>query len=335
MIEWIKREKIPLLTTIIFGCAQAILHASHIFSFSLNVTLTQILIIFSLSSIIAHQYSWKDFNQQNIMFVIISAISPIILMQLTLFLYINVLPKSLFSHSSILIVMMTSIYQLVLLYCLLLPSLLFVKFNKHQPNAHANNSAIQKHLVIIFSGSMYILIAQDYVGYLFSISLSFVSNSIDYIYYNLLIIIALVYLYLWYQPSFSRHSQQVQHPFTTLNACVLIVGIPCLILKIPAIMAFALFIFLGGNVIGLALVFGALILSFLVSPTKAYKIFHGCIILAIVILVLTSGNIHSPDKLIFRQLSLILATFAFATLIFGSFSRFMLKISLKISQNIV
>lgn len=76
--------------------------------------------------------------------------------------------------------------------------------------------------------------------------------------------------------------------------------------------------------------------SFILSSHRYYRAFHANAI-AYIVLIFFFGmrNVHLENGFIYGSILLVIINISIVMLIFSSFSRLMLKISLKISQKIV
>lgn len=315
MIEWLKREKIALLTISLFLIIRLVINIYETFPLPIQTITAQMLLLFSISSIVVHQYQWNNLNKETIIFILINAIIPIVLIYLSFFLYEKISHIRLFSHPYLTSLVLMSLYKLIILYSLLLPSLLLMTIRK--PQKIINNTYIQNLIILAFSASIYILIAHGYVRY-FGMSFIGFNSFVSQFYAAVLSIITLIYLYFWYQPIFAKYYSNNLHPLKVLNLCILIVSIICMILEIPSTMAFAIFVYFGGNIIGMILAAVACLLTFTLSPSKYYKIYHLCILIFIAAFLYLQSRQISFVLLLMIQLSL-------ALLVYGYISRFILK----------
>lgn len=315
MIEWLKREKISLFTILLFLIIRLVINTYETFPLPIQTIAVQMLLLFCISSIITHQYQWDNLNKETITFIMTNAILPIILIYLSFFLYEKISHIRLFSHPYLTSLVLISLYKLIILYSLLLPSLLLMTIRK--PQEIINNTYIQSLIILAFSASIYILIAHGYIGYFGMLFMGF-NNFVNQSYNLVLSIIALGYLFFWYQPIFAKYYSNNLHPLIVLNLCILIVSIICMILEIPATAAFAIFVYFGGNIIGMILAAVACLLTFTLSPSKYYKIYHLCILIFIAAFLYLQNRQISFVLLLMIQLSL-------ALLFYGFLSRFILK----------
>lgn len=315
MIEWLKQEKIPLLTILLFLIIRLIINIYETYPQPTPTIVGQMLVLFSISSIISHQYQWDNLNKETIIFILTNAIIPIALIYLFSFIYEKSLHINNLLDHYIIFMALPYLYKLTILYSLLLPSMLFITIQK--PQESINNNYIQKLIIFAFSASIYLLLANNYVIH-FGISLMGFNSLVNKFYAVILLIITLGYLYFWYQPIFAQYCQKNDRPLMVLNVCILIVSIVCMIMTVPATIAFAVFIYLGGTIIGMILAAAACLLTFTLSSLRYYKIYNLCALLFIAILLYLQSKPINFILLSVIQLS-------FAILFYGFLSRFILK----------
>lgn len=355
MIEWLKQDKIPLLTSGLFIVVALcrryyqILGGSYIsymndqeLIISMLITSTmfiifQVLLVFSFSAITIHQYNWENSVKKNIAFILICGIAPFIFLHL-----ITLLPSFYQIKSLILDYAIRLLFMILVVYSLILPNIIFTRILRLKINTNPIIH-VKPYFTLAFAAAIYLIFTHAYVHYFTNIDLK--NNILNYTFSVTLTIIAFFYLYFWYQtivnnsPFYNAFTAFHWSIFITMTVTFLILLLLhlCSYVVTPYIMVVPLYlIFAGKGIYALILSIIIFCYTFTLSNHKDYKIFHASAIAYIVLILFFSmRSVHLENGLLYGSILLIIINISIAMLIFSLFSRLMLKISLKLSQKIV
>lgn len=345
MIEWLKQEKIPLLTSGLFivvalcrryyqilgGSYMSYINDQELI-ISMLITSTmfiifQALLVFSFSAITIHQYNWENSRKKNIAFILICGIAPFI------FLYLITLLPSFYQIKSLTLdYAIRLLFMILVVYSLILPNIIFTRILRLKINTNPI-VCIKSYFIIAFAAAIYLIFTHAYLHYFTNIDLK--NNILNHIFIVTLVIIAFFYLYFWYQtvvnniPFSNAFTAFHWSIFITMTVTFLILLLLhlCSYVISPYIMIVPLYlIFAGKGIYALILSIIIFCYTFTLSNHRYYKVFHASAI-AYIVLILFFGmrNIHLENGLLYGSILLIIINISIAMLIFSSFSRFILK----------